>query len=91
MVQLMLSFMLAEAVATRPGSLQLSAVQHITQRTLAAMRAARKFANAMHAPLIFTSASHSINVQKMFKVVLSKVFDLRCNLEQSLLLCAVLQ
>lgn len=43
---------------------------------------ARKFANAMHAPLIFTSASHSINVQKMFKVVLSKVFDLRCNLDQ---------
>ncbi|KAG5175665.1 SPG1, ras superfamily GTPase [Tribonema minus] len=43
---------------------------------------ARKFAAAMHAPLIFTSASHSINVQKMFKVVLSKVFDLRCNLEQ---------
>ena len=36
----------------------------------------------MHAPLIFTSASHSINVQKMFKVVLSKVFDLRCNLDQ---------
>lgn len=43
---------------------------------------ARKFAKAMHAPLIFTSASHSINVQKMFKVVLSKVFDLRCNLEE---------
>ncbi|CAM9404409.1 unnamed protein product [Phaeothamnion confervicola] len=43
---------------------------------------ARKFAKAMHAPLIFTSASHSINVQKMFKVVLSKVFDLRCNLDQ---------
>ncbi|CAN0169706.1 unnamed protein product, partial [Scytosiphon promiscuus] len=43
---------------------------------------ARKFAKAMHAPLIFTSASHSINVQKMFKVVLSRVFDLRCNLEE---------
>ncbi|CAM9842765.1 unnamed protein product [Ectocarpus sp. 6 AP-2014] len=47
---------------------------------------ARKFAKAMHAPLIFTSASHSINVQKartgMFKVVLSRVFDLRCNLDE---------
>lgn len=32
----------------------------------------------MKAPLIFTSASHSINVQKVFKVVLSKVFDLKC-------------
>ncbi|TYZ60439.1 hypothetical protein PybrP1_009389 [[Pythium] brassicae (nom. inval.)] len=39
---------------------------------------ARKFAKAMKAPLIFTSASHSINVQKLFKVVLSKVFDLKC-------------
>ncbi|RMX68204.1 hypothetical protein KXD40_002222 [Peronospora effusa] len=39
---------------------------------------ARKFAKAMKAPLIFTSASHSINVQKVFKVVLSKVFDLKC-------------
>ncbi|CAN0284992.1 unnamed protein product [Discosporangium mesarthrocarpum] len=46
------------------------------------MEQARKFARAMHAPLIFTSASHSINVQKMFKVVLSKVFDLRCNLDE---------
>lgn len=39
---------------------------------------ARKFAKAMKAPLIFTSASHSINVQKLFKVVLSKVFELKC-------------
>jgi GTP-binding protein of the ras superfamily involved in termination of M-phase len=48
---------------------------------------ARKFARAMHAPLIFTSASHSINVQKMFKVVLSKVFDLKCNLDEVRLRC----
>jgi GTP-binding protein of the ras superfamily involved in termination of M-phase len=38
---------------------------------------ARKYAKAMKAPLIFSSASHSINVQKMFKIVLSKVFDLK--------------
>ena len=42
---------------------------------------ARKFARAMKASLIFTSASHGINVQKMFKVVLAKVFDLKCTLE----------
>eukprot|EP01041_Mallomonas_annulata_P003492 gene3492-6950_t len=42
---------------------------------------ARKYAKAMKAPLIFTSASHSINVQKMFKVVLSKVFDLKSTME----------
>lgn len=40
---------------------------------------ARKFARAMHAPLIFTSASHSINVQKLFKIVLAIRFNLKCN------------
>lgn len=40
---------------------------------------ARTFAKAMKAPLVFTSASHSINVQKLFKVVLSKRFNLKCN------------
>ncbi|RHY30176.1 hypothetical protein DYB32_006985 [Aphanomyces invadans] len=41
---------------------------------------ARKFAKAMKAPLIFTSASHAVNVQKVFKIVLSKVFDLKCTI-----------
>ncbi|KXS21324.1 small GTPase [Gonapodya prolifera JEL478] len=41
---------------------------------------ARKFAKAMKAPLIFCSTSHSINVQKIFKIVLSKAFDLKCNI-----------
>ncbi|KAJ3412083.1 adenylate kinase [Chytridiales sp. JEL 0842] len=41
---------------------------------------ARKFAKAMKASLIFCSSSHSINVQKIFKIVLSKVFDLRCTI-----------
>lgn len=40
---------------------------------------ARAFAKAMRGPLVFTSASHSINVQKLFKVVLSKRFGLKCN------------
>lgn len=40
---------------------------------------ARTFAKAMRSPLIFTSSSHSINVQKLFKIVLSKRFNLKCN------------
>mmetsp|Transcript_29029 Transcript_29029/g.88711 ORF Transcript_29029/g.88711 Transcript_29029/m.88711 type:complete len:190 (-) Transcript_29029:2323-2892(-) len=43
---------------------------------------ARKFAKAMKAPLVFTSAHHSINVQKIFKVVLSRVFELHCTLDR---------
>ena len=41
---------------------------------------ARKFAKAMKAPLIFCSAAESINVQKIFKIVLSKAFDLKCTI-----------
>jgi GTP-binding protein of the ras superfamily involved in termination of M-phase len=43
---------------------------------------ARKYAKAMKAPLIFSSASHSINVQKAFKIVLSKAFDLKCTVAE---------
>jgi len=43
-------------------------------------KTARKFAKAMKAPLIFCSTSHSINVQKIFKIVLSKAFDLNCTI-----------
>ncbi|KCV69331.1 septum-promoting GTP-binding protein 1 [Fonticula alba] len=42
---------------------------------------ARKFAKAMRAPLIFCSSARSINVQKLFKIVLSRVFDLKCTIE----------
>eukprot|EP00127_Corallochytrium_limacisporum_P005443 Clim_evm12s205 gene=Clim_evmTU12s205 len=41
---------------------------------------ARKFAKAMKAPLIFCSTSASINVQKIFKIILSKVFNLKCTI-----------
>jgi len=44
---------------------------------------ARKFAHAMKAPLIFSSASHSINVQKIFKIVLAKAFDLQCTIPKN--------
>jgi GTP-binding protein of the ras superfamily involved in termination of M-phase len=36
----------------------------------------------MKAPLIFCSATHSINLQKIFKIVLSKAFDLNCTIPQ---------
>jgi GTP-binding protein of the ras superfamily involved in termination of M-phase len=43
---------------------------------------AKKFGHAMKAPVIFCSTSHSINVQKIFKIILSKAFDLRLNLDE---------
>lgn len=43
---------------------------------------AKKFGSAMKAPVIFCSTSHSINVQKIFKIILSKAFDLKLNLDE---------
>ncbi|OAL05432.1 septum-promoting GTP-binding protein 1 [Phaeosphaeriaceae sp. SRC1lsM3a] len=43
---------------------------------------AQRFARAMKASLIFSSTSHSINVQKIFKIVLSKAFDLKCTIPE---------
>ncbi|KAF3929277.1 hypothetical protein AA313_de0206997 [Arthrobotrys entomopaga] len=43
---------------------------------------AKRFARAMKASLIFSSTSHSINVQKIFKIVLSKAFDLKCTIPE---------
>lgn len=45
-------------------------------------RQAKRFAKAMKASLIFCSTSHSINVQKIFKIVLSKAFDLKLTLPE---------
>jgi len=45
------------------------------------IKQARKFAAAMKAPLIFCSSQgEGINVQQIFKIVLSKVFDLKCTI-----------
>lgn len=49
-------------------------ISHLLQLTIQAKR----FARAMHASLIFCSTSASINVQKIFKIVLAKAFDLKC-------------
>ncbi|ODV94444.1 hypothetical protein PACTADRAFT_51280 [Pachysolen tannophilus NRRL Y-2460] len=43
---------------------------------------AKKFAKAMKSSLIFCSTSHSINVQKIFKIILSKAFDLKLNIPE---------
>ena len=42
---------------------------------------ARKFAKAMKAPIVFCSASHGINVIKLFKLVFEKVFGLETDIE----------
>lgn len=47
----------------------------------AVIKQTRKYAKAMKAPLIFCSSSLSVNVQKIFKIVLSKVFELKCNVK----------
>ncbi|KAK9464953.1 P-loop containing nucleoside triphosphate hydrolase protein [Lipomyces arxii] len=39
---------------------------------------ARRFAKVMKASLVFCSTSHAINIQKIFKIVLSKAFELKC-------------
>jgi Gtp-binding protein of the ras superfamily involved in termination of M-phase len=41
------------------------------------IKQARRFAHAMKAPLVFSSTSHAINIQKIFKIVVSRVFDLK--------------
>lgn len=45
-------------------------------------RQARKYSRAMKAPLVFCSTAESINVQKIYKLVLAKVFDLNCTLPE---------
>lgn len=36
----------------------------------------------MKAPLIFCSTAESINVQKIYKIVLAKAFDLKCTIPE---------
>jgi len=43
---------------------------------------AKKYAKAMKASLVFSSSPYSINVQKIFKIALSKIFDLKCTLQE---------
>lgn len=43
---------------------------------------AKRFATAMRSPLVFCSTSHSINVQKVFKIILAKAFDLSLHIDE---------
>eukprot|EP01084_Bolivina_argentea_P133373 235369_1 len=43
---------------------------------------ARKFAKKMHAPLVYCSSEHSINVKKIFKIIIAKVFDLKSKIRE---------
>lgn len=45
-------------------------------------RLARKYADKMKAPLIFSSSAVGINVKKLFKLILCKIFDLKPNMKQ---------
>ena len=45
-------------------------------------RDARRFARAMKAPVVFTSSTESINVLKLFKVILARSFGLNCTIPQ---------
>eukprot|EP01083_Nonionella_stella_P000196 610_1 len=43
----------------------------------------RKYAEKMKAPLVFCSSKESINVKKIFKIIIDKVFDLDLRIGQS--------
>jgi len=43
---------------------------------------ARRYALAMKSPLVFTSASYSVNVQKLFKIVSTLCFGVDCKVEK---------
>ena len=43
---------------------------------------ARKFAKKMRAPLIFCSSSHSINVKKIFQIIIAKLFNFKANIHE---------
>jgi Gtp-binding protein of the ras superfamily involved in termination of M-phase len=36
----------------------------------------------MKAPLIFCSTSHAVHIQTIFKIILSKAFDLKCTIPE---------
>ncbi|XP_022862075.1 septum-promoting GTP-binding protein 1-like [Olea europaea var. sylvestris] len=45
---------------------------------------ARAYARAMKATLFFSSATHNINVNKIFKFIMAKLFNLQWTLERNL-------
>lgn len=51
---------------------------------VAIIRQARFYAQAMGASIFFSSVTHNINIHKIFKVVVAKLFDLPCNIARNL-------
>ena len=45
-------------------------------------RQARKFSQKMDAPLIYCSSAQGINVKKIFKIIVAKVFDLKPKIKE---------
>lgn len=45
---------------------------------------ARAYAKALNAPLFFSSATYNINVNKIFKFITAKLFNLPWSLERNL-------
>lgn len=43
---------------------------------------AKKYARAMRAPLVFCSTSQGINIAKIFKIIISKTFDLKLRMPE---------
>ncbi|XP_024514815.1 septum-promoting GTP-binding protein 1 [Selaginella moellendorffii] len=41
------------------------------------------YAETMGASLFFSSTTHNINIHKIFKIIVAKVFDLRCNISRN--------
>ncbi|PRT56885.1 Septum-promoting GTP-binding protein 1 [Wickerhamiella sorbophila] len=52
------------------------------QEQLEITEQAKKYAQAMKAPLVFCSTAMGINVQKLFKIVLAKTFDLKLTIPE---------
>lgn len=51
---------------------------------LAILHQARFYAQAMGASLFFSSVTHNINIHKIFKIIVAKLFDLPCNIARNL-------
>jgi GTP-binding protein of the ras superfamily involved in termination of M-phase len=64
-----------EEITKQVSGFRFRIIQHSNQNYTVQ---AKRFARAMHASVIFCSTSASINVQKIFKIVLAKAFDLKC-------------
>lgn len=46
------------------------------------IKLSQQFSKAMKSPLIFCSATHSINIKNIFKIVISKMFNVKCDVKQ---------